>query len=461
MMTILFDNIQRYLYQYITHVQDLNSRGLTDQARHAENLFAEILNHVFNWNLKNANRLNKNQKCFDLIDEQQNVYVQITSNRNYKKKLNDAKSSFCKEFGDGEAKYFMVFFIAHDVQKVLLTRKTEKGITYEAYDIKKLLDEIFSIGGDVQKLERINTILQKSLSPVIISGEPVGEKYHPLYRYLVTHNFDMIKEIFNGITDNLLIGKTLVRKTKPLTDWRGCLGLQEKREYQIVRRTNRKCDEYLSLYSDASIVEKETGDNNITYQRSAELSDIKQVNDVVLNYLYAQNVSLSKLLKVVSRCGRNTKDTVVEYLILRPFCFRFFVFENNFKWPIILNELLIYEQNGGVCKKNDIIQKNTISFSKCGISPNESVVIPLGAFLGDYGNSMHRGKSVDSKMQGNYCYFLNCFDTEESVELEYVGLNYFPVQIAVTICGEKRIFDLHDFDINQAYVINKDLMGGE
>jgi hypothetical protein len=49
----------------------------------------------------------------------------------------------------------------------LRTPKIENEVTYEAYDIQKLLKEIhFNIGGNPDSLEKLHSILQKTLSPV-------------------------------------------------------------------------------------------------------------------------------------------------------------------------------------------------------------------------------------------------------------------------------------------------------
>lgn len=190
--TTYFDNIQKYLHQYVDLIESSNSLGLTDKTVHAENIFAEIMNITFEWNLKNANQVNKNQDSFDLIDEQNSVYVQVTSNKNHKLKYTSAVTSFLKKHDNGEPKRFIVLFIAKNINRKLLNSKTEDTMTSEAFDIQRLLENItYNIGGNPKKLEKLHNILQKTIYPVLLEGNKFSHSSS-----LLSQN---IKDIQNGI----------------------------------------------------------------------------------------------------------------------------------------------------------------------------------------------------------------------------------------------------------------------
>lgn len=167
--SIYFSNIQRYLLGYVDLIKSSNSLGLTDETIHAENLFSEILNLVFDWNLKNSNQKTMNQDSFDLIDSDKSIYVQVTSNKNRKHKFEGTISSFIQNYGNSISKNFIVFFIAKKINNDLLVPKTKCGVSYEAYDIQKLLNDIhYKIGGDPEKLAKLDSILRITLSPILI-----------------------------------------------------------------------------------------------------------------------------------------------------------------------------------------------------------------------------------------------------------------------------------------------------
>ncbi|WP_461790406.1 SMEK domain-containing protein [Pedobacter sp.] len=169
---VFYDNIQKYLFQYVDLVEHSNSVGLTDRAVHAENLFSVLLNLVFGWKLKNANEVKVNQKSFDLIFESEGIFVQVTTTKSHQTKFNSTVKSFkTRSSGDGQ---FIVLFISKKVDDQLLAAKVIDGVTYEGYDIPKLLNKILYNCPAPEKLEAINSLLQKSVSPVLLKEQSTG-----------------------------------------------------------------------------------------------------------------------------------------------------------------------------------------------------------------------------------------------------------------------------------------------
>ncbi|MCJ7932491.1 MAG: SMEK domain-containing protein [Chryseobacterium sp.] len=82
-----FHNIRTYLFAYADHLKYTNSVGLGDYNIFAENLFKDLLNVLFDWDLLNANAQRRNQKSYDLVSKANNIFIQVTANKNHKKNI--------------------------------------------------------------------------------------------------------------------------------------------------------------------------------------------------------------------------------------------------------------------------------------------------------------------------------------------------------------------------------------
>ena len=90
------NEILRYLMILKDQVSMLNSASLYDINKECENIFCEILNVLFGWNLVNANSILNDYPCIDLFDEENRICVQVTSS-NTRKKINDTLECFIEK----------------------------------------------------------------------------------------------------------------------------------------------------------------------------------------------------------------------------------------------------------------------------------------------------------------------------------------------------------------------------
>lgn len=164
--TIFIENIKRYLLRYAQELESSNLLGNGGPSIFAEGLFLRIFNIVFDWKLLNGNSLSTNQKGYDLIDPTRKIYIQITANRSFSKKLKDSMLKMSDDTTP-EDSLFIVFFIASNIPKRLLLDKNQKGLVCKATDLNWLFKEMIHLC-DAGKLEQINTILTSELEPVLI-----------------------------------------------------------------------------------------------------------------------------------------------------------------------------------------------------------------------------------------------------------------------------------------------------
>ena len=215
---IFYDNIEKYLFQYVDLLEHSNSLGLTDKAVHAENLFTALLNLIFDWNLVNANEIKQNQSSFDLIYIAEKICIQITTNKSHKAKFNRSASSFTESNNEFGIDHFIVLFISKKVNQKLLSEQIIKGVKFESYDIPKLLRKIFYKCPEPDKLETINRWLEKSLNPVRLGEEfsiqpklPAVLPKQLLVKFphgIYIPRIQLVKELFDFIQEDsgLLIG---------------------------------------------------------------------------------------------------------------------------------------------------------------------------------------------------------------------------------------------------------------
>ncbi|AZB10699.1 ATP-binding protein [Chryseobacterium sp. G0162] len=207
-----FQNITKYLINYVAYLEYNNSLGLSDYTIFAEHSFKDILNKIFGWNLVNANFIKKNQSSYDLLCEKNGVFVQVTSNKKHKQKYDSSIQSFKKL--NVRANRFIVLFIRMGLNKQLLESVKENGITYEAFDVPKLLDYIFENCSTPGKFQEINEILEEMLQPTMVGSKkhiPIKlpeQKIMPLSNGIYVDRSRLVEDLFSFVqNDNgLLIG---------------------------------------------------------------------------------------------------------------------------------------------------------------------------------------------------------------------------------------------------------------
>lgn len=210
-----YDNIQRNLLLYTMELEVSNSSGLSSTSVHAENVFLRLFNMVFGWKLVNGNADRANQRGYDLVDLKRNLYIQITANKTYKKKI-DYSLSQMQNVDIAEGAELIVFFIRQKITPLHKKKSIRNGLNYWAADIKWLLKEILQ-RCDASALAEIDAFLRVELSPlkieiaaassVIAVGSSVQELIPEKDGFYVQRN-ELIKKIFEfSQQDNgLLVG---------------------------------------------------------------------------------------------------------------------------------------------------------------------------------------------------------------------------------------------------------------
>ena len=137
-----------------------NAINLYDINIVAETFYADLLNLIFDYELKNANTIEKNAPGIDLIDEKNRISIQVTSDNTSEK----IKHSI-KEFISNRSyeKYDRMVMLILTGKKNYKTQFYTKGLfqfdkNSDIWDIKDLIKKVNAL--DTRKLKEINDFLQ-------------------------------------------------------------------------------------------------------------------------------------------------------------------------------------------------------------------------------------------------------------------------------------------------------------
>lgn len=140
-------NYYNYIEERLTtlryRVEMRGSLNILDYHIHAEDLYRDLLNILFDWNLINLNTLEQNAAAIDLVDTRRKLVVQVSATATKKK----IESSLDNDFSKYKGFQFKFIFIAKSA-KYLRNQNysTPKGISFnptnDIIDVQSLLLEI-------------------------------------------------------------------------------------------------------------------------------------------------------------------------------------------------------------------------------------------------------------------------------------------------------------------------------
>lgn len=124
--------------------------NILDLNIHAETFYRDLLNIMYDWNLKSANVLTANAEAIDLIDEEKKIVCQISSTATKQKIESTLKKNVMKDYAENGYKLKFVF-IADDAKS--LRSKSYQNPFKVPFDSKKDIYDKFSVLTDISQLE--------------------------------------------------------------------------------------------------------------------------------------------------------------------------------------------------------------------------------------------------------------------------------------------------------------------
>lgn len=178
--------IIQWFSELTSRIKLSNKLNLTDINIYCENDLIQILNNIYKWQLYNANKQNKNAKAIDLLDDNNRIAIQITSDTSTKK-IKDSLTKFQETpFSNYD---FYMFYLTDDLPK-----STKKAIQNNKTKSICFLDLIQELHFNPLRAEEF---IKKITEKTII------EKFKEYLQYPNKWNFDENSNMYyNSINPN-------------------------------------------------------------------------------------------------------------------------------------------------------------------------------------------------------------------------------------------------------------------
>lgn len=139
---------------------------------HAEQFFVELLNELFNYNLVNTNFEEQNAASIDLLDEDNRIAIQVTSDSSLNK-VRQTLNKFCeRNFNKKVDRLIILNLIKKTKHKEVTLGETDFKVNLkeDIWDYTDLLAEINNL--EIDKLIQIHELINKHLNPAILFPLP-------------------------------------------------------------------------------------------------------------------------------------------------------------------------------------------------------------------------------------------------------------------------------------------------
>nr|WP_322959157.1 ABC-three component system protein [Mycoplasmopsis canis]WQQ12570.1 ABC-three component system protein [Mycoplasmopsis canis] len=194
-----------------------NENEFYDINKHLENIFRDILNRIFDWELKNINEEKKNSPSFDLVDDENKILIQVTSQNDICKVKKSLDSKVLMKYKNYDFKFLFLTYTKNniglkskienkyvnfnikedlwffsDIVSFIKNLEILKRHEVEEYVLKVLEKEIFLL-----KESKKKTILSQIILKLIKNKEQITFHSHDIKEYKINEKIN-----FNGINKN-------------------------------------------------------------------------------------------------------------------------------------------------------------------------------------------------------------------------------------------------------------------
>ncbi len=161
--TILIEKINYYLSILNSSVKLNNSLNLTNDTVNCENIFKEVLNRLFDYNLENTNLFKSNFGAIDLKDDINKIIFQVTSERSTDKIQSTLDKIILKSYKE----YKLYFLIISDGSVQYFRQQNYSNKYLDVFDKQNILSlkdlASFISTLEVFKLDSIEKILEENI----------------------------------------------------------------------------------------------------------------------------------------------------------------------------------------------------------------------------------------------------------------------------------------------------------
>lgn len=140
--------------------------NILDYNLHAEHLYRDFFNLLFNWKLININNVQQNAEAIDLVDVENKIIIQVSATTT-KAKIDDALIKIpTGKYNDFTFKFISIAKSAKNIKskKYALPHGISFNSKSDIYDVEDILRQIYSL--DIGNLERVYDFVCRELGGV-------------------------------------------------------------------------------------------------------------------------------------------------------------------------------------------------------------------------------------------------------------------------------------------------------
>ncbi len=264
--------ISDYLAYLKNVIEFRNEAGLYDLNTVSESFYGNLINLFYDWSLENANNSNKNSPAIDLIDSNNRIAIQVTSD-NSSEKIKHTINEFIKNQLYEDFSRLIIFHIRGSQKSYNTKFDTEHKFIFskenDIWDAKTLIQQAKKL--DTEKLKKICDFFQSELDNKSTNNNKLPE----------ASEVETIIALIDFITSHR---QTQYRKINNIID----------PDYKINERfrnfANNLKSSYVSLLSIYGSALDEA-------ERVIESDDVKEITTVI----YLQNLSI----RLLDECQNN------------------------------------------------------------------------------------------------------------------------------------------------------------
>lgn len=289
------DNINSkltYLSMMITNSSSLN---LLELNVHAENFYASLFNHIFNIHLENINTTKHNVASIDLIDNENKLFVQVTSNARKSKIEDTLKKDILKNYIDYTL--WFIFLGSEDSSNLIGKKyKNPHNIIFDSskdiYNLKNILSYIMNLG--TEKLQDISNFINREVK-FPVNKDKLDSDLTKVINALSQENFS-VKESPNTLpfqVEEKIEFNKLVPRYDSIKDYDAYIGILVKKynefdklgknsSFVILKSLKSEYRRLKELYSDSVQLFDKIIENTKTKVR--ESNNIDDISEEMLDF---------------------------------------------------------------------------------------------------------------------------------------------------------------------------------
>ena len=280
-------------------------------------------------------------------------------------------------------------------------------------------------------------------------------------KYLVTSNFNFIKEISNRDFENFPFENPLLFENDVFKFLHRLLKNQNYRNNEIENSINIDEKQYSSIHPDVTTITNKEEEHQFFYHEripnSEEIENVAKTDNISI-FLLKNKIETKKICKIqtcyAGECAGDGKFQ--ELFLLRPLYAKFLVLKNISNVPIKLNTIDILSNNGILYGDSELNSNNTINLPNFIIEPSQNIVIPTGLLRSDF-NEIDKLENVEvsSSSLPDQLQILHLGDLSKNQEIEFIGPSITPQKIYAIASSRPFDTEVHKFSFDSVYWVNR------